>query len=157
MNRSHASNAPGTLLAVLFLLHGVAAAQEPRPSYYPENPKDNKAVYLVKESFPVHADGAGDDSPALQQAIDKARNAGTENSRPGSGIVFVPEGRYRLSQTVYVWRGIRLIGYGKRKPVFVLAKNTPGYQSGTGKYMLYFAHQPGAPGQPVMDGNEGTL
>jgi hypothetical protein len=71
--------------------------------------------------------------------------------------VFVPEGRYRLSQTVYVWRGIRLIGYGKHKPVLLLASNTPGYQSGTGRYMIYFASQPGEPGQPVMDGNEGTL
>ena len=145
------------LVAVLLALGWPAAAQEQRPSYYPEKPKDDKAVYLSKDGFPVHADGVGDDSVAIQQAIDKVRGAGTQGQRPGAGIVFVPEGRYRLSQTVYVWRGIRLIGYGKRKPVFVLARNTPGYQSGTGKYMLWFAHQPGEPGQPVMDGNEGTL
>ena len=113
MNRSGISNAFGTLVAVLFLLHS-AAAQEQRPSYYPDKPKDDKAVYLVKDSFPVHADGVGDDSAAIQQAIDKAkaRNAGTGtgNARAGSGIVFIPEGRYRLSQTIYVWRGIRLVG-----------------------------------------------
>ncbi|HMD71884.1 MAG TPA: glycosyl hydrolase family 28-related protein [Bryobacteraceae bacterium] len=151
------SNAGGTLVAALFLLHGAAAAQEQRPSYYPEKPRDGKAVYLVKDGFPVHADGVGDDSIALQRAIDQVRGAGAQNPRPGGGIVFVPEGRYRLSQTVYVWRGIRLIGYGRRKPVFVLAKNTPGYQSGAGRYMIYFASQPGEPGQPVVDGNEGTL
>jgi len=156
MNRSGISQAIGTAVAVYFLIHS-AAAQVERPSYYPERPKDAKAVYLVKDSFPVHADGVGDDSLAIQQAIDKARNAGADNQRGGSGIVFVPEGRYRLSQTVYVWRGIRLIGYGQRKPVFLLAKNTPGYQSGTGKYMIWFAHQPGEAGQPAVDGNEGTL
>ena len=147
----------GALVAALVLLHWAAAAQEQRPSYYPEKPKDDRAVYLLKDGFPVHADGIGDDSAAIQQAIDRVRGAGTQGQRPGAGIVFVPEGRYRLSRTVYVWRGIRLIGYGKRKPVFVLASNTPGYQSGTGRYMIYFAHQPGEPGQPVMDGNEGTL
>ncbi len=157
MNRSRSSAAFGRLAAGLFLLHWAAAAQEPRPSYYPEKPKDDKAVYLVKDRFPVHADGIGDDSVAIQQAIDKVRSAGTQGQAAGAGIVFIPEGRYRLSQTIYVWRGIRLIGYGKRKPVFVLAKDTPGYRSGTGKYMIYFAHQPGAPGQPVIDGNEGTL
>ena len=158
MKRLGISQACGTLAGVLFLLSS-AAAQEQRPSYYPQKPKDDKAVYLVKDSFPVQADGVGDDSAAIQQAIDKvkARGATGANSRGGAGIVFVPEGRYRLSQTVYVWRGIRLIGYGQHKPVFVLAKNTPGYQSGTGKYMLWFAHGPGEPGQPVVDGNEGTL
>jgi hypothetical protein len=156
MHRPGIPHALGTLVAALFLLHS-AAAQEQRPSYYPERPKDDKAVYLVKDSFPVHADGVGDDSLAIQQAIDKARSSGADNQRGGSGIVFVPEGRYRLAQTIYVWRGIRLIGYGPRKPVFLLAKNTPGYQSGTGKYMIWFAHQPGAPGEPVVDGNEGTL
>jgi hypothetical protein len=157
MNRPRTSKALGTLVAVLFLLHRAAAAQEQKPSYYPQKPKDDKAVYLVKDGFVVHADGIGDDSIAIQQAIDRVRNAGTQGQRPGAGIVFVPEGRYRLSQTIYVWRGIRLIGYGQRKPVFVLARSTPGYQSGTGKYMIYFAHQPGEAGQPVMDGNEGTL
>ena len=118
MKRLGISQACGTLAGVLFLLHS-AAAQEQRPSYYPLKPKDDKAVYLVKDGFPVHADGIGDDSAALQQAIDKvkARGATGANSRGGAGIVFVPEGRYRLSQTVYVWRGIRLIGYGQHKPV----------------------------------------
>ena len=157
MNRSDSSRTFGRLVAGVFLLHWAAAAQEQRPSYYPEKPKDDKAVYLAKDSFPVHADGIGDDTVAIQRAIDRVRSAGTQSQRPGAGIVFIPEGRYRLSQTIYVWRGIRLIGYGKHKPVFVLARNTPGYQSGTGKYMIYFAHQPGAPGQPVIDGNEGTL
>ena len=65
MHRPRLPHTLGTLLAVFFLLHS-AAAQEKRPSYYPQKPKDDKAVYLVKDSFPVHADGVGDDSPAIQ-------------------------------------------------------------------------------------------
>ena len=75
MKRSGVSNAFGTLAGVLLLLHS-AAAQEQRPSYYPEKPKDDKAVYLVKDIFPVHADGVGDDSAAIQQAIDKVEGQG---------------------------------------------------------------------------------
>jgi len=75
----------------------------------------------------VHADGVGDDSAAIQQAIDKvkAKGATGANSRGGAGIVFVPEGRYRLSQTVYVWRGIRLIGYGSTNPSSFWRKTPP--------------------------------
>jgi hypothetical protein len=92
-------------------------------------------VYLVKDSFPVHADGVGDDSGAIQQAIDKVRAKGATggNSRGGAGIVFVPEGRYRLSQTIYVWRGIRLIGYGQRtSPCCCWRKTPPDTRAGRG-------------------------
>ena len=54
------------------------------------------------------------------------------------GILFIPPGRYRLSRTVYVWAGIRLIGYGQARPTFVLADNTPGYGHGIA-YMLFYA------------------
>ena len=58
----------------------------------------------------------------------------------GQGIVFVPPGRYRLTKTVYVWPSIRLIGYGAKRPVFVLAANTPGYQDTNAEnYMVFFA------------------
>jgi hypothetical protein len=33
----------------------------------------------------------------------------------------VPSGRYRLARTVYVWPGMRVIGYGVTRPVFLLA------------------------------------
>ena len=133
-----------------FLPPGLLLAQE-GSSLYPLKPEDPRAVYLARPSFQVHADGIGDDATPLQQAIDRVREG------QGGGIVFVPEGRYRLSRTVYVWRGIRLIGYGAHKPRLILAENTPGFQDGTGRYMVCFAHQPGPPGGPVVDGNEGTL
>jgi hypothetical protein len=138
------------LLAALFAPGPSALGQE-GVSLYPQKPDDPRAVVLTKADYPVHADGVGDDTIALQQAIDKVREG------QGGGIVLIPEGRYRLSRTVYVWRGIRLIGYGARKPKLILAENTPGYQAGTGRYMIFFAHQPGPPQGPVVDGNEGTL
>jgi sugar lactone lactonase YvrE len=99
-------------------------------SYYPIRPEDPRAVYFTKDQFDIHADGENDDSDALQEAI---------NNVSRSGIVFIPEGRYRLAKTVIVWSGIRLIGYGAERPVFVLTSGTPGFQWGTGKYMFHFA------------------
>ena len=107
-------------------------------SYYPVRLQDAKAVYLTKDSFPVHGDGQADDSAAIQSAIDQVVATYHE------GIVFVPMGRYRVTRTIYVWRGVRVIGYGANRPVFVLADNTPGYQQGLG-YMFFFTG--GGPGQ----------
>ena len=83
-------------------------------SFYPLRPEDPRAVYLTNDQFGVHADGIGDDSEALQQAINRVQ----ETAR--IGVLFIPEGRYRLSRTIFVWAGIRLIGYGPKRPVFLL-------------------------------------
>ncbi len=101
-------------------------------SVYPVRLEDAKAVYLTQDRFPVHGDGTSDDSAAIQSAIDKVQET------TGEGILFVPEGRYRITRTIYVWSGVRVIGYGERRPVFVLAGNTPGFQDGIG-YMFFFA------------------
>ena len=101
-------------------------------SVYPRRPDDPQAVYLAADRFPVHADGQGDDSAAIQQAIDRVQE------RTGQGILFIPAGRYRLTRTLFVWPGIRLIGYGPTRPVFVLADDTPGFQNGPA-YMVFFA------------------
>lgn len=101
-------------------------------SYYPARPDDPKAVYLTPDRFPIRGDGQADDSEALQQAIDRVQ------ATTGEGILFVPEGRYRVTRTIYVWPGIRVIGYGEKRPVFLLAANTPGFQQGVGT-MFFFA------------------
>ncbi len=120
-------------------------------SYYTVRLDDPKAVYLTRESFPVRGDGVADDSDGIQQAIDRVQETTVQ------GIVFVPEGRYRLGKTIYVWPGIRLIGYGISRPVFVLGENTPGFQEGPGKYMVHFTGGRHRAGQPVRDGNPGTF
>jgi sugar lactone lactonase YvrE len=121
-------------------------------SLFPSRLEDPKAVYLSPDRFRVQADGVADDSDALQQAIDQvaADNQG--------GVLFVPEGTYRLGKTVYVWPGVRLIGYGKRRPVFLLGENTPGFQEGVGRYMLFFSGGRGRGENSLpRDGNPGTF
>jgi hypothetical protein len=86
---------------------------------------DPKAVYLDAPAT------TADSSAALQAAIDKASGNGRE------GIVFVPTGRYTIMRTVYLWPGVRLIGYGATRPVFVLPPNTPGFQKGMGVMVMF--------------------
>src|SRR6266850_1688218 len=117
-------------LLLLLLL----ATQVDAQSYYPLRLDDPKAVYLTPENFPVHADGITDDTEALQFAINKVQET------TGEGIVFVPSGRYRLTTTVYVWGGIRVIGFGPTRPMLVLTANTPGYtDKSQEKYMVFFS------------------
>src|ERR1039458_5067630 len=62
--------------------------------------------------------------------------------RPGEGILFIPQGRYRVTRTIYVWPGVRLIGYGEQRPVFVLADKTPGFQQGVGCMFFFTGMRP---------------
>jgi hypothetical protein len=119
-------------------------------SYYRARPNDAKAVYLSTDNFPVKGDGIADDSDVLQQAINKVRE--TTNQ----GILFVPAGRYRLTKTIYIWPGIRLIGFGTVRPAFVLAANTPGFQQGPA-YMMFFAGGGPSPNAAPADANPGTF
>jgi sugar lactone lactonase YvrE len=107
-------------------------------SYYTLRPDDSKAVYLAKGLQGGHGDGIADDSDAIQQAINRVQET------TGQGIVFIPEGRYRISKTILVWPGIRLIGYGANRPVFVLGKNTPGFQQGLGYMVVFTGGRPDA-------------
>src|SRR5580698_397661 len=100
-------------------------------SYYPQQLDDAKAVYLSPRDFSVHADGIADDTDAIQQAIDKEQETNSE------GVVFIPSGKYRLTKTIHIWPGIRLIGYGATRPVLVVAPNTPYFQKGPA-YMVFF-------------------
>jgi hypothetical protein len=120
-------------------------------SFYPQRPADPRAVDFTSAAFTVGADGVADDADALQQAINRVQ----ETTR--AGVVLVPSGRYRLGKTVYVWQGIRLIGYGRSRPVFVLGRNTPGFQEGPGRYLIQFADNRPAPGGPLVDGSEFTF
>jgi Gluconolactonase len=136
-------------------------------SYYTSRPDDPAAVYLTRGSHGAHGDGIADDSDAIQQAIDKVQETTVQ------GIVFIPEGRYRISKTILVWPGIRLIGYGAKRPVFVLGKDTPGFQKGMGYMVLFAGGRPNAthrwrrrgeplagivpPNDLVPDANPGTF
>ena len=144
----------GRLAVILVWL--VAALPACPASYYPQRLEDPRAVYVAGPS-------GGDDTAALQQAIDRVRETG------GQGIVLLGSGRYRINDTLYVWPGIRVIGYGASRPVIVLSANTPAFQEPTReKVMVFFAG--GRPGSgrsrsrdsegvrsPVPDANPGTF
>ncbi len=147
--------------AVFLILASLIATPLLAASYYPARLDDPTAVYLTPDKFSVHGDGVADDSAAIQQAIDQVE------STTKQGIVFIPSGRYRITKTIYVWPAVRVIGYGPTRPVFVLGKNTPGFQQGIG-YMVMFAggrhpyrHTgpfPGTvPATEVEDANPGTF
>jgi len=115
------------LSALMFCLCSAAFAA----SVITTRPDDPKAIYLDAPS------ANADSSAALQVAIDKAAVAGRE------GIVFVATGRYTLTRTIYVWPGVRLIGYGATRPVFVLPAQTPGFQKGMGVMVMFTGLAPG--------------
>ncbi len=115
--------------SLLVLLSLISLTQVCRAaSIYTTRLEDSAAVYLTD----ARGDGVADDSAAVQAAIDKVQAA------RGEGIVFIPQGRYRISRTIYLWPGVRVIGYGAERPVFVLGEHTPGYQDGIA-YMFFFA------------------
>src|SRR5579872_7134088 len=115
-------------------LAGLLLAASPlwAASYYPVRLDDPKAIYLTSDQFPIQGDGTADDTAAIQQAIDQA--AATTDRR----IVFLPQGRYRITQPIYVWPGVRVMGYGATRPVLVLGPHTAGYQDHE-NFMVFFA------------------
>jgi sugar lactone lactonase YvrE len=117
------------LSALLFCFCSAALAA----SVITTRPEDSKAIY-----FDAPAANA-DNSAALQAAIDKAAGTGRE------GIVFIAAGRYTLTRTIYVWPGVRLIGYGATRPVFVLPPQTPGFQKGMGVMVMFTGLAPNEP------------
>lgn len=103
-------------------VHARAAGE----SVFPVLPDDPHAV-VVKAS----GDGRSDDTVAIQQAIDKARDS------TGHGIVFLPTGRYRITRTLVVPAGVRVFGVGATRPVIYLAPATPGFQQGVSTMIVF--------------------
>ena len=151
----------GMFFAALIALPPVVEAQ----SMITARPDDPAGVLVT-------ADGAdeGDDTAAIQAAIDKA------GASFSGGIVFIPSGHYRVTHTVYVWRGVRLVGYGTTRPTFVLPPDTAGFQTGIGVLVMFSGGGPTAltpgggrgripfpppggvpPNDRIADANQGTF
>ena len=138
-------------------------------SYYTQRLEDPKAVY-------VPSPGGGDATAVLQAAINRVQETS------GQGVVLLAEGRYSVTNTLYVWPSIRVIGYGATRPTIVLPAYTPGFQDPSHeKVMIFFAggrpgfgrgrqRNPAAgnpssaaalrrldPGAPVPDASPGTF
>ncbi|MDR1558005.1 MAG: SMP-30/gluconolactonase/LRE family protein [Tannerellaceae bacterium] len=126
-------------------------------SVYMERPDDPEAFYFTPENYPIKADGKTDVSEALQVAINQVKR------ERNFGILFIPEGKYLISKTIYIPGAIRLIGYGKDRPEFVLAKNAPGYDQevvgdkGKANYMFWFTGGIVEDGQTPRDAGAGTF
>jgi hypothetical protein len=126
-------------------------------SFYQKRLQDSDAVYFTPENYHIKADGSMDVSDALQQAI------ADQKTQHNFGIVFIPEGTYLISKTIYVPQAIRLIGYGKKRPVIILAKNSLGFQQpdstdkGKAKYMFWFVSSLPQPGKRINDAGAGTF
>jgi sugar lactone lactonase YvrE len=140
------SRKPG--LFFLVLLSFVFAASAWSASFYTQRLEDPRAVYV--------APSGGDDTAALQKAINQVQETN------GQGIVLIAPGQYHISDTLYIWPGIRLLGYGDERPIIVLPANTPGFGDASHeKLMVFFAgrrtrgSQAGAGSVP--DANPGTF
>jgi len=116
--------------AMLVLLAPAPAAAS--QSVYTTAPDEPSAVKVTGVG-----DGRADDSAALQRAIDKAADKG------GGGIVFLPEGTYRITRTIKLWPGVRIFGIGARRPVILLSANTPGFQRGVAHMLIFAGARPG--------------
>jgi hypothetical protein len=78
-------------------------------------------------------------------------------------VLFIPQGKYLITKTIYIPQAIRLIGYGAERPEIVLGKNSPGFQTadttdkGRAKYMFWFTSRVVKPGEGVSDAGAGTF
>lgn len=134
------------LLIIIFSTPLTIAAQ----SVYGQKPDDPTALYFTPESFSINADGKHDVSAALQLAIN------TLKKEKNFGILFIPEGKYLISKTIYIPKAIRIIGYGEKRPEFILGKNTTGYQK-ENNYMFWFTNSLVEEEQEPRDAGAGTF
>ena len=93
-------------------------------SVYQQKFEDPLGIFFDSETFPALKDETEDVSAILQNAID------TLIKQQSYGILYIPEGEYPLKSMVKIPPSVRLIGYGKKRPVFVLPANTYTEQAG---------------------------
>ena len=126
-------------------------------SFYKEEIRDCNAVYFTEEFFNVKNDGSIDVSNELQNAIK------TVVDKAGYGVLFIPEGEYLLSKTIYVPKAVRLIGYGDNRPHFILKDNAEGFNEphpenkGGFKYLFWFVNELKENEAEIADANPGTF
>lgn len=137
------------ILAILASLCTCLAAKA-GVSVYTQKFDDAKGVFFTEEAFGIKADGKMDVSDALQEAINNLQK------ERAFGTLYLPEGKYRITRTIYVPTAIRIVGYGKNRPEIVLAKNTPGFSTEKTSMMWFTGGVVTDPAK-VQDGNAGTF
>lgn len=142
---------------LLFIVAAGWAATVNSVSVYTQRPADSEAVYFTSDNYRIKADGSIDVTDELQRALNDVKE------KYNFGIVFIPEGKYRISRTIYIPNAVRLIGYGKNRPIVFLAKDSPGYQQevstdkGKANYMFWFTGGIVRPGSEPRDAGAGTF
>ena len=130
-----------------------------KTSFYTGKIEDESAIYFDADHFNISNDGIVDVSDELQKAV----NMVVEEY--GYGIVFVPEGKYLLSKTIYIPKAVRIIGYGEKRPEFILKDNALNFNiskeddKGHFRYLFWFVDRVVTEGTNVNanDANPGTF
>lgn len=102
---------------------------------------DPRAVVLNCHTSPV-VDGRIDITDILQSTLTQI------NHSERCGVLFLPEGDYIVTKTIYFPRGVRMYGFGENRPTITLPKATPGFDKGDSpfhddmKYMFWITSCP---------------
>ncbi len=112
----------------LFFLSGNISGEVVAPALSEAPPGDN--LYIATG---IPSDGKTDATAALQAAMEESGKSG--------GVLLLPSGEYRITDTLVLKKGRRVFGIGKTRPVIVLAENTPGWDGEERKFLLSFAPQ----------------
>lgn len=146
------------MCGLLFVVAAMQGQTVITGSIYETRPDDADAYYFIPENYDFKAGGKSDVSDALQTAINQVKR------EKNFGVLFIPEGKYKISRTIYIPPAIRLIGYGKNRPEFILTKNSPGFQKKnstdndeTYNYMFWFTGNLVTESQRPADANAGTF
>jgi sugar lactone lactonase YvrE len=145
------------IISVCLFVMKTTLASPPGQSVFRLRPDDRRAVYFTPDQYKIAADGRTDVSDALQSAIR------TVKTSYNYGVVFIPEGTYLITKTIYIPTGLRLIGYGKTRPLFILGPHSPGFQKadsadkGQAHYMFWFVNNLSGPGAPIYDAGASTF
>ena len=114
-------------------------------SLFKTRPADDLALDFTPENYGACPDGTKDNTEALQKAADEIAMGAR------IGIIFIPEGSYRFDGTVNLWPGIRLIGWGKKRPVFFVPDDSPAHQGPDSRYIIHFRDRKPTGDRPLRD------
>ena len=139
---------PSVLAAIVAFLFPFSA--QAGKSVYTRQFDDPQGIFFSEDAFGIKADGRFDVSDALQSAVNKIKE------ERGFGTLYLPEGKYRISRTIFVPASIRIIGYGKVRPEIILGDNTPGFDKKETS-MIWFTGGIVTDPSNVADANAGTF
>ena len=149
-----------TFTVVLFTLLVCPAACAASPpslgaSIFATRPPDSRAIHANDAAFGLVGDGVADDTAALRRAINATYLHSRANcTADGHRIVFLGPGRYRMTGTVALPIWVRIIGYGKSRPTFVLKRNTPTFSNASLRKPLFVAIDWGRTIDPAFNASQ---